>query len=133
MRTLVVEDDITSRMILVKILSQYSQCDTAENGHEALDLFAGALKQGQPYDMVFMDIMMPVMDGQNALKKIREIESEQEVPIGQEVKAVMTTALSDTKNVTTAFFQGQADAYLSKPISREKVEKALQEIGVLEK
>ncbi len=91
------------------------------------------LNRDRPYDLVLMDVMMPVMDGQNALKKIREIESEQEVPIGQEVKAVMTTALSDTKNVTTAFFQGQADAYLSKPISREKVENALREIGLLEK
>ena len=132
MRALVVEDDITSRMILVKMLSRYSECVTAEDGHEALNMFTEALKKGQPFDLIFMDIMMPVMDGQNALKKIREIESEQGVPVGQEVKAVMTTALSDTKNVTTAFFQGQADAYLSKPISRENVENALREIGMLE-
>lgn len=133
MCALVVEDDVTSRIVLVKILSRYIECDTAENGHEALNLFAGALKQGQPCDLILMDVMMPVMDGQNALKKIRGIEAEQEVPIGQEVKAVVTTALSDTKNVTTAFFQGRADAYLSKPISREKVENALREIGLLEK
>ncbi|WP_291323286.1 response regulator [Desulfonatronospira sp.] len=133
MRALVVEDDITSRMILVKILSRHSECDTAENGHEAVDIFTQALRAYRPYDMIFMDIMMPVMDGQSALKKIREVEAEQKVPAGQEVKAVMTTALSDTKNVTTAFFQGHADAYLSKPISKEKVENALQEIGMLEK
>ncbi len=131
MRALVAEDDITSRMVLVKILSEYCQCDTAENGQEAIDTFENALEQNQPFDLIFMDIMMPVMDGQSAMKRIREIEKEKDVPIGKEVKAVMTTALSDTKNVTTAFFQGQADAYITKPISREKIQNALKEVGLI--
>ncbi len=131
MKALVVEDDITSRMVLAKILSEYFECDTAENGLEGLEMFKKALKKQQPYRLVLMDIMMPVMDGQSALKSIRELEKEMNVAIGEETKAIMTTALSDTKNVTKAFFQGQADAYISKPISKTNVMEALKEVKLL--
>ncbi|WP_045216909.1 response regulator [Desulfonatronovibrio magnus] len=132
MKALVVEDDMTSRMVLAKILSQHFTCDTAENGLQAVEMFREALQNNDPYTLVFMDIMMPVMDGQSSLKAIRETETKMNVPIGDEVKAVMTTALSDTKNVTEAFFQGQADAYISKPISKDKVFEALREVRLLE-
>ncbi len=131
MRVLVVEDDIASRMVLVKILSDYFDSESAENGLQAVEMFRDALENNNPYDLIFMDIMMPVMDGQSALKAIREIEKKMEVPIGNEVKAIMTTALSDTKNVTDAFFQGQADAYISKPITRDSVLDSLKEVGLI--
>ena len=132
MRVLVVEDDITSRMVLVKILSDYFDSESAENGLQAVEMFRDALENNKPYDLIFMDIMMPVMDGQSALKAIREIEKKMEVPIGDEVRAIMTTALSDTKNVTDAFFQGQADAYISKPITKDNVLEALREVRLID-
>lgn len=132
MRVLVVEDDVTSRMILIKILSEYFECESAENGLQAVDMFREALENNKPYDLVFMDIMMPVMDGQSALKAMREIEKDMNVAIGDEAKAIMTTALSDTKNVTDAFFQGQADAYISKPISKKNVLETLQQVKLLD-
>ncbi len=132
MRVLVVEDDVTSRMILIKILSEYFECESAENGLQAVDMFREALENNNPYDLIFMDIMMPVMDGQSALKAMREIENDMNVAIGDEAKAIMTTALSDTKNVTDAFFQGQADAYISKPISKKNVLETLQQVNLLD-
>ncbi|MFO7726728.1 MAG: response regulator [Desulfonatronovibrio sp.] len=132
MRVLVVEDDVTSRMILIKILSEYFECESAENGLQAVDMFREALENNNPYDLIFMDIMMPVMDGQSALKAMREIEKDMNVAIGDEAKAIMTTALSDTKNVTDAFFQGQADAYISKPISKKNVLETLQQVNLLD-
>ncbi|MCA1743430.1 MAG: response regulator, partial [Desulfovibrionales bacterium] len=115
-----------------KILSEFFDCDNAEHGLEGVEMFQSALEKGKPYTLIFMDIMMPVMDGQSALQKIREAERAAKVLIGEEVKAIMTTALSDTKNVTEAFFKGQADAYISKPISRDKVIESLKEVGLLE-
>ncbi len=132
MKALVVEDDVTSRMVLTKILSEFFDCDNAENGLEGVKMFQSALEKNKPYALIFMDIMMPVMDGQSALQKIREAERDMSVPIGNEIKAIMTTALSDTKNVTEAFFKGHADAYISKPISRDKVVESLKEVGLLE-
>ncbi|WP_028574390.1 response regulator [Desulfonatronovibrio hydrogenovorans] len=132
MRALIVEDDMASRIILAKILSEQFECDSAENGLQGVEMFKNALQDQEPYDLIFMDIMMPVMDGQSALQAIRELEDKNKVPIGKEVKAVMTTALSDTKNVTEAFFSGQADAYISKPVSREKILNALKEVRLVE-
>lgn len=132
MKALVVEDDVTSRMVLTKILSEFFDCDNAENGLVGVEMFQSALKKNNGYALIFMDIMMPVMDGQSALQKIRAAERDMNIPIGKEVKAIMTTALSDTKNVTEAFFKGQADAYISKPISKDKVIESLKEVGLLE-
>ncbi len=131
MRCLVVEDDMISRKILVRILSEHFECESAENGLEAVEMFRRSLQADRPYKLICMDIMMPVMDGQSALKAIREIEKKMNIPIGREVKTVMTTAMTDTKNVTDAFFQGLADAYLSKPVSRENIHQTLREISLI--
>ncbi|HMK65399.1 MAG TPA: response regulator, partial [Thermodesulfobacteriota bacterium] len=84
-------------------------------------------KELKPYDLICLDIMMPEMDGQELLKKICSAESDMGVP---EVKIIMTTALDDSKNIMTAF-RNQCEAYLVKPIRREKVEEQLRAFGFL--
>lgn len=134
MKALVVEDDMTSRMILAKILSTHFQfnCDSAENGLEAVEKFKQALQHNEPYSLILLDIMMPVMDGQSALIAIREIEQKFQVEPGEEVRAIMTSALSDAFNVTEAFSNGQADAYITKPVSKDKIAQALQQVRHLD-
>ena len=132
MRLLLVEDNIVNQKLLSKFLEEFGSCDIAQNGQEAVDLFTKSLAENQPYDVIFMDIMMPVMDGHTALREIRKLEKQHNVPIAKETKAIMTTALSDTKNVTAAFFKGGVDAYLTKPLSREKIIQTLKEIGLIE-
>jgi len=72
--------------------------------------------------------MMPEMDGQEALKKIREIENKQSVLPKDEVKVIMTTALSDPKTVVEAYYKGGATYYLVKPISIDKIKSIMSEI-----
>ena len=131
MRILLVDDNIINQKLLSILLEEFGTCDIAQNGQEAIDMFTKSLEENRPYDVVFMDIMMPVMDGQTAIKEIRILEKQYNVPIGEETRAIMTTALSDTKNVTTAFFKGGVDAYLTKPLSREKIVQALKEVGLI--
>ncbi len=132
MRTLIVEDDFYSRKILQTILSAYGQCDVAVNGQEAVQAFQEALEEGQPYSLLCLDIMMPVMDGQQALQRIREIEDELDLRYGQEVKVLMTTALSDIKNVNQAFFKGGATSYLTKPINKKKLIQEIHDMGLID-
>jgi len=117
MRTLIVEDDFTSRILLHSLLSQYGECHVAVNGREAVAAFRASLESGQAYDLICMDIMMPEMDGQTAVKEIRALEEAGGTLSSDGVKIIMTTALDDVRSVVQCF-QSLCDAYLFKPIDK---------------
>lgn len=131
MRMLVVEDDFVSRRLLSAFLSPYGHCDIAVDGEEAVCAFGLALKEGTPYDLVCLDIMMPNMNGQEALKNIRNLEKENNISIGEGARIIMTTALDDSKNVMQAF-KGDCDAYLSKPIDKARLLEELKKLDLIE-
>ncbi|HEU0264763.1 MAG TPA: response regulator, partial [Geobacterales bacterium] len=110
MRILIVEDDFVSRVLLKKLLGVLGDCDMAVNGREALAAFDLAWEEKRPYELICLDIMMPEMNGHEALKQIREREKELEVQgMEQEVKILMTTALDDPKNVMDAYYWGATE------------------------
>jgi len=74
MKVLIVEDEYTNRLLLQTFLSQYSECHVAVNGREAVDAFLSAIEEGQAYDLICMDVLMPDMDGHQAVKAIRTYE-----------------------------------------------------------
>jgi two-component system chemotaxis response regulator CheY len=111
-------------------LQQYGNCDVAIDGIEAVEAITSAIKNKTPYDLVFLDIMMPNMDGQEALTCIRQVESENGISVGDGAKVVMTTALSDAHNVLKAF-NGQCEAYIVKPVTREKILNQLIELDMV--
>jgi len=131
MRILIVEDDFVGRKVMHQLLLEYGQCDVAVDGLEAVKAFDLAYEAGEPYDVMFLDIMMPNMSGHEALKIIRDKEKERGVTPQNEVKVIMTSALDDVKNVTQSFFQGGASAYLVKPIERRKVIEELRKLGMV--
>jgi two-component system chemotaxis response regulator CheY len=120
MRTLIVEDDFTSRLLLQSFLSQYGECHIAVNGREAISAFRVAQESGKHYDLICMDIMMPEMDGQSAVKEIRAIEEAGGTFSTHGAKIIMTTALDDVKNVMQSF-AALCDAYVFKPIDTGKL------------
>src|SRR5258707_1064845 len=113
MKTLIVEDDFTSRLLLQEILKEYGETHIAVNGKEAVEAVVAATEAHQPYDLVCMDIMMPEMDGFEALKIIRDMEEAREICHPYGVKVFMTTALDGLKNVSQAF-RSLCDVYLLK-------------------
>jgi two-component system chemotaxis response regulator CheY len=130
MRILIVEDDMTSRLLIRKMLEPFGTCDTAVNGKEAVEACRLAHESGTPYTLVCLDIMMPEMDGQTALKAIRAEEDSRELPPSKAAKIVMTTALRDLDNVANAYRE-LCDGYLVKPILREKLVGMLKELDLL--
>jgi two-component system chemotaxis response regulator CheY len=129
MRILVVEDDFGSRRMMQKLLEPYGNVDVVVDGEEAVEAFKLAWEESSPYDIVFMDIMMPKMDGHEALKRLRAYEREMGVKPPNEAKVVMTSVLEDPKNVIEAYYGGAATSYLIKPIDREKLEDELGRLG----
>lgn len=131
MKTLIVEDDFTSRLLLQGILKRYGTVDIAVNGREAVAAVESALNAGAPYGLVCLDIMMPEMDGFEALKRIRELEEARAIFPPQGTKIFMTTALDELKNVIEAF-RGMCDAYLVKPVDKIRLIDLLSEHGLLD-
>ncbi|MEI6209204.1 MAG: response regulator [Desulfuromonadales bacterium] len=121
MKSLIVEDEFMSRRVLKELLSSYGECDIAVNGREAVDSFRLEHEAKRPYNVIFMDIMMPVVDGLTALREIRALEKKMEIPAGMAVKVVMTTAANAPRTVIKKFNEGEANSFLVKPISREKL------------
>jgi len=110
LNVLLVEDNaINQKIVLLSLNNLVSNIDVANNGKEALDMF-GTKK----YDLILMDIQMPVMDGITATKKMREIETttKNRVPI----IAITANALSGDRDHCLA---AGADDYLSKPFQVE--------------
>ena len=128
MKTLIVEDDKTSHLLLKEILKPFGPSQSAGNGREAVEALRAALESGEPFDLVCLDIMMPEMDGQQALQEIRALEEAQG---SSGAKIIMTTALDDPKNVITAF-SGLADAYLVKPIDKARLLEELRKLKLTE-
>ena len=89
-----------------------------------------ALEDDDPYQLVCLDIMMPVMDGYQALVGIRNLEKERNIPQDKAVKVIMTTALNDEKNVKMAFELG-CTVYSGKPIDQDRFEQALKKFGLV--
>jgi two-component system, chemotaxis family, chemotaxis protein CheY len=130
MRTLIVEDDFTSRLLLQSFLSKYGECHVAVDGREALTAFLTALEGKEPYDLICMDIMMPEMDGQTAVKEIRALEVARGTLSTNGVKIIMTTALDDVKNVMKSF-DSLCDAYVFKPIDTKKLLGHMKELQLV--
>ncbi len=129
MRFLIVEDDFGSRRLLQAFLKPYGSCDVVVDGEEAIEAFRLSWEENDPYSAIFLDIMMPKVDGQQALKEIRRIEKDIGIKSIDEVKIIMTTALEDPKNVVEAYHKGGATSYLVKPIDKEMIQKEMSRLG----
>lgn len=105
LRVLVVEDHPVNRMILEAWMSSASHVtSTAENGQVAVDI-----AKDQPFDLIIMDVNMPVMDGLTATRMIREGGQNAGTPI-------VVLSASARHEDHEAGLQAGADAYLNKPI-----------------
>ncbi len=106
-RILVVEDNLDNRRILVYRLKRIGEFEIVEasNGEEALN----AVQSSPPPDLIFMDLKMPVMDGWEATKRIRELEAGRLIPI------IALTAQAMAGDEQKALAAG-CDDYLAKPI-----------------
>lgn len=131
MKILLAEDDFATRNFMSNFLSKYGDCDVTVDGMEAVDAFMLALEEDDPYDLVCLDIMMPVMDGYQALKGIRNLEKDHNIPEAEQAKIIMATALNEEKNVKMAFEMG-CTIYSGKPIDQERFEQALKKLGLID-
>lgn len=115
LKILVVDDDVLNRRLMKVLLTHEGyQVDLASNGLEAFD----AIKT-QKFDIVFMDLRMPEMDGMEASRRIREWENG-----GQHTFIVGLTA-SYLPEEGPKMFEAGIDNYISKPFQMEHIRRML--------
>ena len=129
MKSLVAEDEATNRKLLQIFLSRYGACDIALDGKEAVNAVALALQSHHEYDLVCMDLKMPQLDGQEAIREIRKQEAAAQV--SKPAKIIVTTIHTDTNSITGALL-GRCDSYLVKPIDTAKLKKELKALGLIQ-
>ncbi|OIO05835.1 MAG: two-component system response regulator [Desulfovibrionaceae bacterium CG1_02_65_16] len=132
MRALIVDDDFYSRITLHDMLRAVAECHIAVNGEEAVDAFKRALETGRPYNLVCMDLVMPEMDGQQALREMRALEEERGVGTAGRCSIFVVSMVEDNRETNEAFFLGGADCYLVKPIEEAKLMAELRDHGLLD-
>ena len=121
---LVVEDNDINREIASAILSEMGfETDFAENGEEGVKAF-----MEKDYDLIFMDIRMPVMDGLEATRRIRRIEEERnssnpdEHPAHVPIIAMTANAMKEDREASQ---ESGMDGHISKPIIMEELQAVL--------
>ncbi|MGL1903580.1 MAG: response regulator [Fibrobacterales bacterium] len=126
MRTLIVDDDKMCGSVAQSIMKKYGEVDLALSGYDAIALFEASFT-ALPYSVVILDIMMPEIDGQQVLKKIRELEYSHGVFKSNRVKVIMLSGIEDKRTILNAF-QGGCEAYLTKPLVAKVLEETVKEV-----
>ena len=121
MKMLIVDDDSLCRTILNEVCKEYGECFSAISGTEALEYITQMVI---PFKVIFLDIMMPEMNGIETLIAIREKEKEHNLP---QAKIIVCTALDDISHVIKAFQNG-CDGYIQKPLDKREVLRFLPEV-----
>jgi len=122
LHVLVVDDVEVNRMILVKILTSLGAvCDTAENGQDALEKFTASEPGG--FDLILMDVRMPVMDGYDATRAIRASGHGD----AEKISIIAMTANAFVDDIRDALDAGM-DAHVSKPIVLDQLKDTIREV-----
>lgn len=117
---LVVDDNDINKRLLAKVLeNEELEVNYASNGKEAL-----SMRKDYDYDIIFMDIQMPIMDGVEASRAIRHYESEQNITAVPIVALTANTGKDDRESYLDA---GMTD-YMAKPIMIDEVRKRIAEL-----
>jgi len=122
-RILVVDDSPNNHLLMDFYLSDNTQFlrVSANNGQEAIERF-----QEKPYDIIFMDIEMPVMNGKTAIKAIREIEKN--LPERTQQPSIIIAMSADSTDETIAeIMDAGADTFIVRPITPENINNILSE------
>ncbi|PKO96104.1 MAG: hybrid sensor histidine kinase/response regulator [Bacteroidetes bacterium HGW-Bacteroidetes-7] len=109
--TVLIVDDVDANVLLLKLLISKAGYKTisAYNGKDALEIV-----MEQSPDLILLDIMMPVMDGHQVAKKLKEIPEMADIPI------IFLSALNSTDDIVQGFQLGAAD-YVSKPFNKDEL------------
>ena len=120
---LLVEDNLLNQRIVTFSLKKYNhEVVIANNGVEAIEHF-----REKKFDVILMDIMMPVMDGLEATVKIRELESESQLEKRTPIIALTANTMDNDRDKCISYGM---DEFMSKPFDIEKLNSIFSELKI---
>jgi PAS domain S-box-containing protein len=124
LRLLLVEDNSVNQMVATSVLKIMGlACNVAEDGEKALEAL-----QREPYDLVLMDVQMPVMDGFEATRRIRALEQSEGEEAAETKKRIPIIAMTANamRGDREACLEAGMDDYVAKPIAPKQLRQVLQ-------
>ena len=121
LRVLLAEDTRTIRFMLERMLDERVECvESVSNGEEALRAAEAAVEAGQPFDLILMDMQMPVLDGFDAVSRLRQ---------GGYRGRVYAVSAGASPDEHRRALQAGCDAQIDKPIDLAKLDRMLQDVS----
>jgi len=128
MKILIVDDETISRTILLSKMTDIGTCVEVDNAKDAMAEIDKAKAQEQPFDVITLDVSMPVMGGQEMLEHIRKQEAKDKIPKDERVKIIMITARMNLGTIKACIKSG-CNGYLTKPVSLVQLIQSLSQLG----
>lgn len=126
LKVLVVDDDPV-QVTLISELVEIFDVENVHNGDDALRLFKEAHDHKEPYDLMFMDLMMPGFNGYMLLEAIRAYELEHH---SSRLRVVVISGKNIEEGLTDRLNE-QCDEYLSKPVNSDMILRSLENLRLL--
>ena len=124
MRILAIDDEFAALKKMEVMLSDYGRCDAATNGQQARELYAQAIKEGEPYSLITIDIELPDTNGLELLKYFFAVETKNQKLSS---KKIMVTAHGNPDNVFDA--SKYCNGFITKPVKRDVLNEKLSKMG----
>lgn len=131
LRVLIVEDEPVNQHFLLLALRKHGDCLAVGTGEACLEACSKALDQGSPFDVVFLDIQLPGINGLKTLELLRALEDERGISEAARAQVIVTTVLDDHQTASRAFIQGHAASFLTKPFRSGQIEEELSKLGLV--
>ncbi len=128
MRILIADDELVSRSKLEKIMSTFGYCEAVASGAQAIEAFKKAWEEWTPFDLIALDILMPHMNGMDAVLEIRRLEAVKRVADKHRAKILMVTSEAE-RDVVLTCVQAGCDEYIIKPFNLKLVSRKMADLG----
>ena len=128
MRFLVVDDDQNCRRIIQLFLKPYGESLCVGSGEEAIKAHQTALAEGKPFDVIYLDMVMPEISGLDVVAAIRSHETA--AGLAEQVPVLMLTGETDVSHINMAKAYGVFE-YILKPIQEERLIQGLERLDLI--
>lgn len=128
---LIVDDDEVIQFHLSQLLMPLARLRMAADGREALARVEESLHSGERFHCIFMDIMMPGLNGLDAVLAMVHLFNEHRMSLEERPKIVMLSSMNERDTQVDALYACGADYFLSKPLDEPALMKALEDLGLI--